>query len=317
MRISIIISVYNLENYISQCLDSLIEQNFDDYEIILVNDGSTDKSEEICRKYLSNTKVKYYSKLNGGASSARNFGLVKASGDYVIFMDGDDFWDDHNALTFLDQKLLHNPDIVIYGCKDLDEKTGQLTSGRDSYDVKFLENTTKDKLLENLVRQNKLPGAAWLICANKEFLLSNQIIFKEGIKAEDIDWVYSVLHYSKMIRFLNEPFYIYRKNRNNSATFDFDDRSISGVLFTLEKWIPVIKGNRALKALLFNLNFHYLLTVVFAKSLNDEQLSSMNSSKEILKYSSTTRNKILSLFVKVLGIKKSNQLFSYVNHRKS
>lgn len=313
MKISIVISVYNLENYIAQCLESLVTQIFDNFEIILVNDGSTDRSEAICKSFLSDDKVKYFYKSNGGASSARNFGLQKATGDYVIFMDGDDFWDNSNALQLLAEKGNDNPDIIIFGCKDLDEKTGSLTVSRNAYNIDSLENAQKDKLIEDLTSENRLPGAAWLVCSKKDFLLKNHIVFKEGVKAEDIDWVYSVFYYGETFRFLNEPFYIYRKNRKNSATFSFDDKSISGILFTVQKWTQIIAENPDLKYLLFNLNFHFLLTVIFAKSFSDKQLSLMNNHQDLLNYPLTFRNKVLSQFIKIFGIKTSNKMFSYVN----
>ncbi|KFC24578.1 glycosyltransferase family 2 protein [Chryseobacterium sp. FH1] len=316
MKISIIISVYNLEQYISHCLDSLIGQDFDDYEIVIVNDGSTDGSEEICKKYLSSTKVKYYSKSNGGASSARNFGLQKAIGDYIIFMDGDDYWDDSNALKALDNKMKEAPDIIIYGCKDRNETTGELIISRGNYDVEKLERYKKSELIEELVKENKFPGAAWIICAKRELLISNDVTFKEGIKAEDIDWVYSVLLFSKKIAFLNRTFYIYRKNRKDSATFSFDSKSILGILYTLQKWMPKIKENPDLKYLYYNLNFHFLLLVIFAKSFNSDEIKTIQNNISVLDYPLSLRNKILSQIIKILGVTTSNKLFSYVTSRR-
>lgn len=316
MKISIIISVYNLEQYISDCLDSLVEQDFDDYEIILVNDGSTDGSEEICKKYLSNTKVTYYNKSNGGASSARNFGLQKAIGDYIIFMDGDDYWDDNNALKALDAKIQVEPDIIIYGCKDRNEATGELIISRGNYDVEKLERYKKNELIEELVKEKQFPGAAWIVCAKRELLINNEIAFKEGIKAEDIDWVYSVLLFSKKIAFLDRTFYIYRKNRKDSATFSFDHKSISGILYTIQKWMPKIKENPDLKYLYYNLNFHFLLLVIFAKSFNSDEIKTIQNNINVLDYPLSLRNKILSQLIKILGVTTSNKLFSYVTSRR-
>lgn len=321
MKFSIIISVYNLENYIAKCLDSLVCQDFQDYEIIVINDGSTDSSEDICKKYEFNNrhKIKFFSKPNGGASSARNYGLPKANGEYIIFMDGDDYWDNNRALTFLDEKINMdtNPDIIIFGCKDRDENTGDVLVSRGNYDVSLLENSPKEKIIEKLVKDNQFPGAAWIVCARKEFLIQNNITFKEGIKAEDIDWIYSVLRFSKRITFLNQSFYIYRKNRKDSATFSFNDKSVAGILYTIDKWTPIIKSEKDLEYLFFNLNFHYLLTIVFAKNITKEQVLSINNNKILLNYSLTLREKLVSKIIKLLGIKTSLQLFKYVSRKKS
>ena len=93
MKVSVIIPVYNVENYIEKCLESVINQTIDEIEIIVVNDGSTDLSKERINKYLNKykDKIKYLEKENGGLSSARNYGMKFATGEYIAFLDGDDY----------------------------------------------------------------------------------------------------------------------------------------------------------------------------------------------------------------------------------
>ena len=91
-KISIIVPVYNAKSYLSRCIDSILNQTYQDFELILVDDGSTDCSGEICDKYASNDiRIRVFHKPNGGVSSARNLGLSKINGNYVIFVDSDDF----------------------------------------------------------------------------------------------------------------------------------------------------------------------------------------------------------------------------------
>lgn len=93
MKISIIVPVYNVENFISTCIESILNQDYFNIELILVNDGSTDASGEICDYYSKKDKrVKVYHKENGGQSSARNLGIKMSTGDYIAFLDSDDFW---------------------------------------------------------------------------------------------------------------------------------------------------------------------------------------------------------------------------------
>ena len=90
-KVSIIVPIYNQEKYLARCIDSILCQTYDNIEVLLINDGSTDTSAEICKKYASsNSKIKVYTKKNGGVSSSRNYGLEKATGDFVFFLDGDD-----------------------------------------------------------------------------------------------------------------------------------------------------------------------------------------------------------------------------------
>ena len=116
MRFSVIVPAYNVQDYIVTCIDSILKQSFRDYEIILVNDGSTDATfehcQELCRK---NTCIKLVNKENGGLSSARNAGINKAEGDYLLFLDGDDFWRDDNFLENLNCIIeTHSPDTIIF-----------------------------------------------------------------------------------------------------------------------------------------------------------------------------------------------------------
>ena len=94
-KISVIVPVYNTERYLSKCLDSILNQTYDDIEVIVVNDGSTDNSELIIKEYVNKfpNKLKYYKKENGGLSDARNYGVEKAIGDYLCFVDSDDYID--------------------------------------------------------------------------------------------------------------------------------------------------------------------------------------------------------------------------------
>ncbi len=113
---SIIIPVYNAETTIRRCLDSFTNQRFSDYEILLINDGSTDNSDAICREYADvNSKICYLSKENGGVSSARNLGLEQAKGEYVLFVDSDDYVSE-DYFAVIDQALtLCCPDLLMFG----------------------------------------------------------------------------------------------------------------------------------------------------------------------------------------------------------
>lgn len=109
-KFSIIIPVYNVEPYLRRCVDSVLSQSFNDYEVILVDDGSPDRCGEICDEYARNNKsVKCIHRENGGISVARNTGLNAATGEYVIFIDSDDMWSDPDALKMINDVFCKNP----------------------------------------------------------------------------------------------------------------------------------------------------------------------------------------------------------------
>ena len=124
MKFSIIVPVYNVEKYLSKCLDSVINQTNQDFEVIVVNDGSPDNSQKIIYEYVEKypDKIKGFIKENGGLSDARNYGIARASGEYIIFLDSDDYIDEH-LLEKLDEKIKEdsNLDIIGYNLVDVNE----------------------------------------------------------------------------------------------------------------------------------------------------------------------------------------------------
>lgn len=114
--ISIIVPVYNAERHLNKCIDSILSQSFVNFELILINDGSTDGSESICQKYaISDNRVKFFHKKNGGVGSARNLGLEKATGDWIMFVDADD-WIEHDCLESCYKILNNNIDLIVFSC---------------------------------------------------------------------------------------------------------------------------------------------------------------------------------------------------------
>lgn len=112
---SVIIPLYNKESFIENTINSVLNQTFTDYEIIIVNDGSTDKSEQIIQKF-NDSSIRYYTKENGGASTARNLGIELAQGQYITFLDADDFWYPYFLKTF-HTAIVSNPDAKVFGAR--------------------------------------------------------------------------------------------------------------------------------------------------------------------------------------------------------
>lgn len=118
--ISIIVPVYNVEPFISECINSILIQSYKNFELILVNDGSTDNSPTICEQYASKDKrIKVIHKANGGLSDARNWGLKFSSGEYVVFLDSDDYWNDCDALFSLYSILINIQKLMLFSLEDL------------------------------------------------------------------------------------------------------------------------------------------------------------------------------------------------------
>ena len=154
--ISVIIPVYNVKNYLEECVDSILSQTFSDFELILVDDGSTDGSSEICDRYLSDSRVKVVHKENGGLLSARKAGVEQVKGDYVCFIDSDDYVANDFLLNY--NKILekYNPDVIAINLTRFcnDDRREIKNSAQEGY----YENTELDALKKKLIYDDSQGG---------------------------------------------------------------------------------------------------------------------------------------------------------------
>lgn len=223
MQLSIIIPCYNLENYIGRCLESCLAQDFEDYEIICVNDGSTDKTREILDEYSKkSSKIKVLHKENGGVSSARNSGIELSSGKWIWFIDGDD-WIEKDIIATLNSKI--NGDFLQFNIEkayDVEDETFNVCDKQNSKSVKV-----NDVLYGNLYLVS-----FWY---QREIIESNKIRFnKEMHIMEDIKFVMEYLQFCQSGVHFECNVYKYFQ-RQNSAVHTIKDRQ--NYLFCLKLMI--------------------------------------------------------------------------------
>lgn len=208
--ISIIVPVYNAEKYISKCIDSILSQTFIYFELILINDGSTDKSALICEKYAQiDNRVKVFHKQNGGAGSARNLGLEKASGDWIMFVDADD-WIERECLEFCSKYIDNNIDLIVFSCFwDADSRLPERVCLAPS-DFKDILPIYIDKVIFTspwckLFRKNKI---------NELHLRFNEKLLSFG---EDTLFVFEYLKTIKSMQLLSNELYHYVVENNQKS----------------------------------------------------------------------------------------------------
>lgn len=206
-KISVIIPVYGVEKYIRQCLDSVINQTYKNLEIIIVNDGTKDNSMKIVEEYLDDERIKVINKENGGLSSARNRGMEEATGEYISFVDSDD-WLDLKMYEELCSQI-NNENILIYRFFNYDDKKNKILK------EKKLDSYFKNNLTENKYIYAKLPYSCWSKLYRREYLEKNKFKFLE-ILYEDVFWNLQTIFLTKKIKFINKKYYFYRVNRDNS-----------------------------------------------------------------------------------------------------
>ena len=217
IKFSVIVPVYNVEQYLEQCLESLQAQNYGDYEVICVNDGSTDSSREILTAWEPRMpQMRVIDRENGGLSAARNTGLKATKGDYVLFVDSDD-WVEPNFLECLNSSLIthHSSltplDMICFACQRTDnEATDSLhreqTSGWDYYNRHALEARVVPFV------------CVWQRCYRREFLMNNNLWFREGILHEDNEFTPRVCLKAKSIKVIPDVLYNYRVRPNSIMT---------------------------------------------------------------------------------------------------
>ena len=219
--ISVIIPVYNVESYLNECLDSVCKQSFKDIEIICVNDGSTDESLEILSSYAKkDSRVRIITQENGGPGHARNVGLMHASGEYVLFVDSDDFLCENALEELYFNASSNNSDVVIFNFFIYDgnySPTGfpleEIFGNVDYNDFTFNYNDIKMYVMYDYF-------AVWFKMYKKEFLDKYRLSFPIGIAYEDVLFQIKSFIYAEKISFLPKPLYSYRLYNSNSLTSD-------------------------------------------------------------------------------------------------
>ncbi len=208
MLFSLIIPVFNVEKYLGDCLDSVLNQSFQDWEAVCVNDGSTDGSLSILAEYAAkDVRIKVVSQANAGTAVARNTGLKEASGDYIFFLDSDD-WLEANALQILSEKL-NGEDMLCFSGKRYFESTGKYNQA-DILPEKVYQSGM-DYYNENAL----LPRDFAFVCVvlrvySRAFLIQNGLFFDDDISYEDNLWVPMTVYHAHSIKVISDPLYIYR-----------------------------------------------------------------------------------------------------------
>lgn len=197
-KFSIIVPVYNTEKYVKRCLDSIKSQSFKDYEVIIVNDGSTDNSSDIISKY----SYKVINQENQGLSMVRNNGVKEASGDYLIFLDSDDYIE-KDLLEEINNSLSNNPDLVRYQIKEVFDNKSDINYEETPFDnkngVEAFKLITNYHFVEN----------AWAYAIKREFYLKEKFSFKKGTYHEDFGLIPLVIIKSKIVNSINYVGYCY------------------------------------------------------------------------------------------------------------
>lgn len=274
-KISVIVPIYNVEKYVEQCIDSILEQTYKNLEIILIDDGSTDLSSSICDEYAKrDDRIVLIHKENGGAASAKNVGLRIATGEYVSFVDGDDYLEP-DAYEYMVSKLIdEEADIVHCNHRDVYKEnqndriiiTNETNVGSKEYLVDFTKKWINSLLWDKLYRRK----------------IFNNIYFEEGHKIDDEFFTYQGVMNATKIVSTPKVVYNYRK-RKSSVMLSVESQEeifIDRLDYLNKRRKKVVEKFPELKR---EFDYDYLNTILFLSGDTAITIEAMSEIKRLIK----------------------------------
>lgn len=286
-KLSIIIPMYNAEKYIENCLDSILNSDLpkDEYEVIIINDGSKDNSPEIAQKYVEKHKnFKYLTQENQGQSVARNYGIKECNGKYIWFVDADDMVSSNIYRAY--SKIFRNDSLDI-----LEFKAKYITEDNKTIKILWDRNFEYNNIYagRDVICDGYMPTTIWNLFIKRDFLIENSLFFIPGITHQDSELVYRMFSYAKHVKFIEDIAYIYIKRENSTTTA----MSIEKTLKRLLDDITIIKSfsnlaqkfedkDNELSLVIQNHSNSLLFGVLFTLLKNKKKLSIDEINKKVL-----------------------------------
>ena len=224
LKFSVILPVYNVAPFLEECLQSLINQSYSNLEILCINDGSLDNSLEILQKYAAlDARIKVFDRENQGSGRSRNFGIEQSSGDYLSFIDPDDWVDREMYQKLHDFIVEKSPDVVEFFYNNYYDATGEVSPGRHSQAIADrcgMDMASRDsynwKDCKNILCRFQSP--CWNKVYKRSFILENKIEFSDHPTGQDIAFWHGVLFFAGKIDLLHDELYYYRIRQGSAVT---------------------------------------------------------------------------------------------------
>ena len=246
MLFSIIVPVYNVEEYLNCCIKSVVTQTYTNFELLLIDDGATDRSGEICDAWAKvDKRVKTLHKANGGPSSARNAGIKMATGDYILFLDSDDYWLSTNILQEIAERVqLTQPDVLVLNLQK--DFGGNLSDPYFHKSIEMPDDVSVEDAENIIFKKDLWTACAWNKLTRTELYREGNLYFCEGIIAEDVDWCYRLAIYARRLDFLNINAVGYRQ-RINSTTGSTSVEKIACLMNNIQTCLELSKETDQMK----------------------------------------------------------------------
>lgn len=318
MKVSFVIPVYKVEQYLDRCVKSIAGQTYRNIEIILVDDGSPDNCSMLCDRYaIEDSRIKSMHKKNGGLSDARNYGTKKASGDYLIYVDSDDFWMHDDDLEKLVKIASRNPDVDFIGFN-----CSYYYSDKDSYSPWSLYDSAlstpkeKNEAIRLLTSTSSMVMSASMKMLKRELVEKKELYFIEKQLSEDIPWFINLLDSCKKCMFVNLNVYAYRQGVSGSITHNIGERNIDCLISIIESELRKIDTRSfdkdAKECIMSFLAYEYSIVLGYLQFLDrktaQEKYEYLKRFKYLLDYTQDPKVKKVNKVYKILGLKLTTRL---------
>lgn len=270
--ISIIVPVYNAEKYLKKCLDSLVNQTKKELEFILINDGSTDKSEEIIKTY-KDKRIKYFKNKNQGIGKTRNLGIEKSSGKYLMFLDSDDYFSNDACEILYKEAEKEKADLIVFDYYRVEK--GNLNEVKiESFNATNIKDDPNLLLKINLGPCNKI--------YKSDLIKNNDIKFEENLKYEDTLFVVKAIYNAKKIIKLNRFLHYYMIHEKSETTVR--DERVFDILKIVDKIRNYLKNDKSIKDSVDKLTVKILTNYTIQQRYQSDKKLAMKFIDEVFKY---------------------------------
>lgn len=318
IKFSFIIPVYNVKDYVAQCIESILSQTYENYEIIIIDDGSTDGSGEICDEYAKkDSRIKVFHQKNQGNSVARNKGVTLAKGEYIIFIDSDDYWLE-DKLDVIAKNCKDN-DLIVFNYQSYDEASKEIISDKSlNFDNVINTITNGEQYIQKIFENNKLYGwYLWFYAIKRELMLNFKL--ESNMKYEDVELMYKLILSANKICVLNHSILRYRLNRQGSITqsvkLDTEKDKLEVVRRNISNIQKMDISDHTKQVLCNDFSCLYYSTLILYNDIKKESekrelIKELKNSMWVCEYTISSEQKLVYKIMKIIGIRATCKLLN-------
>ena len=320
---SIVIPVYNAERYLNECVQSVVAQTYGNFEIILVDDGSVDASGIQCEQWVEkDPRIRAIHQENSGAAVARNVGIAQAIGEYILFLDSDDWWDNTELLACLAERLSRCPsDVVSFNfCKQTQGVTGEPYFSADTAPTKM----TGQESLSYVMVHDLWISSSCNKAIRRKLLIDHDVLYREGIFSEDIDWCLRLALNAHRFDYVNMVGFVYRQHALSSSHSGSTENVVALMnnvrycVHLLQEHMDAQKANQLRSYVAYQYGtLLYCIAGLLEKREKNLLIGEVNELKYLLAYSKNSKIQLMYNVSRVVGLRGLICMLGIMQHMKN